>query len=61
MNEQFIPIKNEESTNQTAFKEVEEVQPPKRQIVMPQTNEEIISSLPEWNLEPPVEVNRGLS
>lgn len=51
---------------ENSFKPIEEPQKQnKQQINLPnlkknnQSNEEIISELPNWNIEPPVEINRG--
>lgn len=63
MDEQFKPIdvpQNEQSTNGfTAIKPEE----PKPTVVNngPVPNNDILKNLPEWNLEPPVEINRGNS
>ena len=63
MNEQFKPIKEEPKMNQ-GFIETEPkiTNIPNQNIYSNQpTNEDIIKNLPEWSIEPPVEINRGIS
>lgn len=53
MNEQIKPI-NENITN---IKEIKEIKEPKEN--KSENNSEIITTLPEWSIEPPLKINRG--
>jgi hypothetical protein len=58
MNEQFKPIENTEEVNTNGFKTIEEMPLPK-QVENTVNNEEFLKHLPDWNLEPPVEIDRS--
>ena len=62
MDEQFKPIdvpKSEQQTN--GFTTIQEEPKPMTNNSGPLPNDDVLKSLPEWNLEPPVEINRGNS
>ena len=62
MNENFLPIEKQESNqNSNGFQKIEQKPTTIQTPPVSTTNEKIINQLPEWNLEPPVEINRGLS
>lgn len=52
MEEQILPIKKEEKENISILEE-------KKKIDNQVNNTDIIKELPEWNIEPPLEINRG--
>ena len=53
-NEQFKPIEETpKTTNQVNLPNLKQVQEP-----VNNNSDEIIKQLPEWNIEPPIEINR---
>lgn len=58
MNEQFKPIE-EKKIESSGFTTINEEQKPKPVNTVNISNEEVLRKLPDWNLEPPVEIDRG--
>jgi len=58
MNEQFKPIE-EKKIESSGFTTINEEPKPKPVNPVNISNEEVLRKLPDWNLEPPVEIDRG--
>jgi len=61
MNEQIKPL-NQENSNQ--LRSIQEIELPEKKIVetsrpVQSNNEEVITNLPSWSIEPPIEIRRG--